>query len=503
MSNQRKTRNQRALVVGISKYPRPITKLPGVAADVSAMAALLGGNHGVFSKRAIKVLTEKQANRQSILDNLKAVFDGASSDDTIFVYVAGHGDVENGDYFFIAYDTAIDRITETAIPLKKLKSLFDRTKSRQVCIWLDFCHSGGILAQRRVGTTDDWSVIKRTLHVVQGQGKVIYAACNPSQSAYEDSTIGHGLFTHALLRGLRGQAVANGEVTVSSLYDFIDREVGSHRQRPEFFGHLQGRIVLMHYGSRAKPHPAQKPKQRKESTPTTTWVLLDRFFVPADLVRTNSDRTITIRVTPQDGEQEASVARLCPSGHGGGQSIAFAYHNDAAQVRVQQAESEAAGPRRTWTLTLRPDTESFGGSGSESALSENGRNYSADDVAALRARRILLDEVPPSTGRQGYGSYSLLESFITGSMGRFLVKDCPIRSVYAAHGKDQDWKDFARLLAIYYLKASGTVEHIIELKLGAVRAGKVAVAFRGRRRQYYSNVEPTVIEIKGHCPLGN
>ena len=73
--------------------------------------------------------------------------------------------------------------------------------------------------------------------------------------------------------------------------------------------------------------------------------------------------------------------------------------------------------------------------------------------------------------------------------------------MYAAHGKQQEWKEFARLLAIYYLKASGTVEHVIELKLGAVRAGKVAVAFRGRRRQCYSNVEPTVIEVNGQCSL--
>ena len=31
MTDQRKTRNQRALVLGISKYPPPIPALPGVA----------------------------------------------------------------------------------------------------------------------------------------------------------------------------------------------------------------------------------------------------------------------------------------------------------------------------------------------------------------------------------------------------------------------------------------------------------------------------------------
>jgi hypothetical protein len=55
------------------------------------------------------------------------------------------------------------------------------------------------------------------------------------------------LFTDALLRGLRGGAAKDGEVTANSLYDFIDRQMGSDRQRPMMFGQMTGRVVLMHY----------------------------------------------------------------------------------------------------------------------------------------------------------------------------------------------------------------------------------------------------------------
>lgn len=83
--------------------------------------------------------------------------------------------------------------------------------------------------------------------MVQGQGKLILAACTPYQSAWESAQIGHGLFTDALLRRLKGGATKVGEVTVNSLFDYIDRQMGSDRQRPMMFGQMTGRVVLMHY----------------------------------------------------------------------------------------------------------------------------------------------------------------------------------------------------------------------------------------------------------------
>src|SRR4051794_30303777 len=98
-------------------------------------------------------------------------------------------------------------MAETGVPLSQIKNLFDASRSRRVFLWLDFCHSGGILVRgRKAAMPDDRFIIKRTIEVVQGQGKVIVAACSPTQSAYENARLGHGLFTEALLRGLRGDA---------------------------------------------------------------------------------------------------------------------------------------------------------------------------------------------------------------------------------------------------------------------------------------------------------
>ena len=112
------------------------------------------------------------------------------------------------------------------------------------------------------------SALRRTLQAVQGQGKIIVAACTSSQSAFESPAIGHGLFTHALLRGLKGEAKsAQGEVTAASLYDFIDHQVASPDQQPVFFGEMTGRIVLMHSDKRTTGKPSISPAKATSVSP--------------------------------------------------------------------------------------------------------------------------------------------------------------------------------------------------------------------------------------------
>ena len=504
-----------ALVVGISAYPSPLTKLPAVAADVREMGKILRSKDGTFRSTGVAVLTEKLATRKEILVALRATFGGATADQTLFVYLAGHGGIEDGQYYFIAHDTDCDRMAETGVPLTQIKALFDASRSHRVFLWLDFCHSGGILVRgRRTPMADDRFIIDRTIRVVQGHGKVIVAACSPSQSAYENSQVGHGLFTDALLRGLKGGAVASGEVTSNSLFDFIDRQVGGVRQRPMQFGHTTGRIVLMHYQDRsggAAKSPAAplktkairvSPKKKAPARSKGTWVMLGRHYFLAQAVRSNKDGTITLVISPASGEEEADLASLRPGPYGGGSTLPFAWNNDAGSARIKEVESEMAVGRHAWTITLTPQDAGSGGVFNEMSINTGSQTYSADDIARLRAGRILLND-PPERSEKGsnYDTGGHLETYIRGSGGRGEVRVSPIRSVYAEHGRSSNWKHYARLQVVHTLKVSGTVDHILELKLGSVRSGRLPVSFRGRRDRRGSD-KSTIIELSGTCPLG-
>jgi hypothetical protein len=76
------------------------------------------------------------------------------------------------------------------------------------------------------------------------------------------------------------------------------------------------------------------------------------------------------------------------------------------------------------------------------------------------------------------------------------------RQVYSSHGTNPNWKTIARLMAVFLLKAAGVVEHVFDLTIGAVKAGRVAVKFRGQRKPRYTGSAAEMIEVSGVCPLG-
>lgn len=497
---------QRALVVGVSGYRAPIIKLPAVAADVRAIAKLLSSKDGVFQPTGVRILTERQATRSDVLATLKEVFSRAKASDTIFVYLAGHGSVDGAEYYFIPYDAKVDRLAETGVPLSEIKRLFDRTASKRVFLWLDFCHSGGILA--RGGKADDRSAIQRAIGVISGEGKVILAACTPSQSAYEDSALGHGLFTHALLRGLSGEAKsAHGEVTALSLYDFIDHQVGHPKQQPMFHGELAGRIVLMNYPDRTVVVPAgaaakltAKPKAPAK-TPATSRVnasgnllLLDGRIYAERSVREQHDGSVEIEVIPKDPEEEAALSGLRTDQFSPKRNVSFAFRNKSFTGQVGEVTSVTTGAKPAWTVILKPV--------SSRGSYMSGVNYGsipAEKLTEMRARLLLLGE-KPALGEMGHNS--MLLSYIQGPLKEQGMTEAVFTALWKqSRLRPGDFLKRARLHAMYYLRAGEICDDVLELRLGPVRAGKMAVRFRGRRNARYSGATPEDILVEGLCPL--
>ncbi len=241
-----KTGRERALVIGISDYPPPICKLPAVANDVREMGKLLGSEQGQFPAQNVRCLADGEATADVVRQAIESTFSGVQEDDAVFAYLAGHGAVQNDAYYFVAHDTNPVTLPSTGVALDTIKAAFDASPSQRTFLWLDFCHSGGIIPRNFESAPEDREVIRRALNVVQGQGKLIVAACTAGQSAWESAAVGHGLFTEALLKGLKGEAASKGEVTINSLFDYIDKRMGCDRQRPMMFGQMTGRVVLMH-----------------------------------------------------------------------------------------------------------------------------------------------------------------------------------------------------------------------------------------------------------------
>lgn len=228
--------------------------------------------------------------------------------------------------------------------------------------------------------------------------------------------------------------------------------------------------------------------------------MIDRFFFRASSVQQTHEGEFIIEVIPANSEEEADLESLRPNRHGGSAGLPFAVRNDAHLIRVKKCEKQMAGHSAKWTLTVATEDRNFGGNGMEATINEGGKSHSPDELARLRAGRLLLNDPPIQEHDRRSFHHSLVEGAITGS-GKYQVRESVIRTVFGSHGKRSHWRELARLQAVFLLKATGTVEHVLDLTIGPVRAGQVNLAFRGRRSPRYTGQEPTLIEVSGDCSL--
>jgi WD40 repeat protein len=184
---------------------------------------------------------EREPTRANILAALARVMREAGDNDTVIVFLAGHGENwTGGRYHFLPTDfarTVATDIGQNVIDWEAdIQSVLAKSRGRKV-LFLDACHAG--------------NAYNRTLLAAADADRfVAFSAAGPDQLANEFDAEGHGAFTWAVIKGLAGHEQAsdpleNG-VTVYRLGDFLNVEVRRRtqgRQAPEYRSG-QGNFVL-------------------------------------------------------------------------------------------------------------------------------------------------------------------------------------------------------------------------------------------------------------------
>jgi hypothetical protein len=236
------------------------------------------------------------------------------------------------------------------------------------------------------------------------------------------------------------------------------------------------------------------------------WVLLADAFYKAQSVEIPDDKRFIVTIATTDAEDEARLKAIRTNQHQLGRQLPFAFGNDAFVVRCESAPSTFEGGAHKWRVTLLKEDVQYGGGFMESAFISGSQRFSPEDFARMRAERILLGAHPAPPSKRG-GNFDptgpMIEMYIQGSNNHLKVVNSPIQQLAKKMPRDDaaQYLTFARLLAMYYLKAGGVAEHIERLALGPLKSNSVHVKFRGRRHKKYSNVDAEVIEVEGDCPL--
>jgi class 3 adenylate cyclase len=238
------------------------------------------------------------------------------------------------------------------------------------------------------------------------------------------------------------------------------------------------------------------------------WVLLHEHFFQIETYSQTADGRLIIQIPSRSIEDDTAIQSLRPKLE---QSpvIKFAYQNDGFLVKVKSIEVTPRQAYKLWTLTLEPKRTKLGAQMLEQSYKGRKQFYSADDIARMKVGRLLLNNPPKLQILQDAQVFSpalaereMLENLIRNSATPIRIEDCVPQSLYPAY-KEQPkvFLELARLQTIFYLKAAGVVDQVMELSLGPIAQGKVHVHFTGKRQQAYANIEPSVIEIEGDCPL--
>jgi caspase domain-containing protein len=214
----------RALTVGIDRYGVAALKLGYARRDAEAIAGLLRASQG-FDRVDVAELYDASATREAVLNALRATARSAAPGDAIIVYLAGHGITIGGNWYFLSpavQDVDEAEITKLSLSAEQISTTLRESKASRVVLMIDACYSGAVVK-------DVKGLLQNRVYTQLGRatGFAVLAAARQDQSALERNTLGHGVFTAAIIAALTGAADRNGDgkITARELAAYLARQI--------------------------------------------------------------------------------------------------------------------------------------------------------------------------------------------------------------------------------------------------------------------------------------
>jgi hypothetical protein len=222
------------LIVGVNTYEdKTIQTLRFAENDARSLYGFYA-SHGLSPTDAdrVKILLGKEATRRNVLTAVRKHLEQKATgpNDTAVFYFAGHGFADAQSTYLACHDSELEALPETAIAMNDLQSRWSKIKAGTRLFVADACHSGGLANLRGLSVKTRFKETKRAKRDV---GTIFIAAASQSQLSVENPKLGQGVFTNALVNGLKGDADLDGDrrVTVSELSDYLKRKVPEQATR--------------------------------------------------------------------------------------------------------------------------------------------------------------------------------------------------------------------------------------------------------------------------------
>jgi len=194
--------------VGINRYADESMNLNLAAGDARTMAGLFQQRGPVlYNEVHTTTLLDEEATAPAILQSLRDLAKKARPQDTVAVFLAGHGTVVGRQYYFLPHEfqrqadsleedvhglgLSAARIQETLVAIPALKRI----------VVFDTGQSGGRVGLARTAR-DPFAFRGAIERLSRSSGAFMMAAAAASDQAQEVPDLGHGVLTYTLLAGL-------------------------------------------------------------------------------------------------------------------------------------------------------------------------------------------------------------------------------------------------------------------------------------------------------------
>lgn len=237
-----------ALFVGVRKFThRELSSVPYAADDAVDLAylfvfdrrvqlvradrvilALSGRPEKEESKRRLEMLQRagasvQHADQTDIVSLLRRQAALAGKNGILVVSLATHGFVRDGLPYILGASSAV-QYPATTVSVSNLLDTAARSRALRSLVFIDACRERLSAATRSV--TQQTQAAPRICGMGRAHGQAVFFAAAAGQVAYDDDVSRNGVFTKAVMEGLRCNAAKpRGNVTASSLGTYVDNSV--------------------------------------------------------------------------------------------------------------------------------------------------------------------------------------------------------------------------------------------------------------------------------------
>lgn len=219
-----------AVVVGIATYQH-MPSLRYTDDDAYQFYAFLKSPEGgALPDGQLKVLIDEDATRDNILGALRNVLGQADENDVVLFYFSGHG-VE-GSFIPADFDGYSYRLYH-----EDIRKILEESRARHKIVLGDACHSGTLIGD--IQTNELLAAKAPVYHMLEkyykafensSGGMALLMSSKGVEVSLEDTGLRSGVFSYYLVRGMKGEADADGDqiVTIRELFDFVKKQVSSY-----------------------------------------------------------------------------------------------------------------------------------------------------------------------------------------------------------------------------------------------------------------------------------